>query len=166
MTMNVRRQLWSLARMALPGTGFAFICMGAYLLSLQTEHRYTLRVISTHVMVVFGILVMLIGAFWTICRSMKSKVYQRGGQEQHLQVYTIDRPSAFPPSYEESQSSQQSPDTAPEFEVVVDGVDVTMRLAPPLYSQDSSDAPDCRWSWEQPPRYSQVERVQRGEVDA
>ncbi|XP_075955103.1 transmembrane protein 252-like [Anarhichas minor] len=164
--MDVRRQLWSLARMVLPGLGFALTCIGAYLVSLQTEYMYSLRAISAYVMVVFGILIVLIGAFWAICHSMKSKMYQRGGREQHLRVYTIDRPSSFPPSYEESQGSQQSPDTAPEFEVVVDGVDVAMRLAPPLYSQDSSDTPDCTWSWEQPPRYSQVERVQQGEVDA
>lgn len=49
------------------------------------------------------------------------------------------------------------PDSAPEVVVVVDEVDVVMSLAPPLYSQDSSEAPDCTWSWEQPPRYSQVE---------
>lgn len=55
---------------------------------------------------------------------------------------------------------------AAEFVVVVDGVDVVMSLAPPLYSQDSSEAPDCTWSWEQPPRYSQVECIQQGEVDA
>lgn len=78
---------------------------------------------------------------------------------------SLCRPSCFPPSYEESQGSQVYPNAA-EFVVVVDGVDVVMSLAPPLYSQDSSEAPDCTWSWEQPPRYSQVECIQQGEVDA
>ncbi|XP_042343876.1 transmembrane protein 252-like [Plectropomus leopardus] len=167
MMMNMKKQLWSLARMVLPGVGFALTCIGAYLMSLETEYRYTLRVIFAYIMIVFGILAVLIGVFWTICHSMKSKMYQRGGHEQHIQVYTIERPSSFPPSYEESQSDQESDrDTAPEFVVVVDGVNVLMTLAPPLYSQDSSEAPDCTWSWEQPPRYSQVERFQQGEVDA
>lgn len=49
------------------------------------------------------------------------------------------------------------PDAAAEFVVVVDGVDVVMTLAPPLYSQDSSQGPDCTWSWEPPPPYSQEE---------
>lgn len=49
------------------------------------------------------------------------------------------------------------PDAAAEFVVVVDGVDVVITLAPPLYSQDSSQGPDCTWSWETPPPYSQVE---------
>ncbi|XP_034396777.1 transmembrane protein 252-like [Cyclopterus lumpus] len=165
--MNARKQLWSLARMVLPGVGFALTCIGAYLVSLSCEEgMYTLRVISAYIMLVFGILVVLFGVFWTICHSMKSKMYQRGGHERHLRAYTIDRPSSFPPSYEESQGSQQSPDTNPEFEVVVDGVDVAVGLAPPLYSQDSSDTPDCTWSCEQPPRYSQVERIQQGGVDA
>lgn len=58
------------------------------------------------------------------------------------------------------------PDGPSEFVVVVDGVDVVISLAPPLYSQDGSEAPDCTWSWERPPRYSQVERIQQGEVGA
>lgn len=87
--------------------------------------------------------------------------------QQCILCLFLYRLSSFPPSYEESQGSRVCPDTAPEFVVVVDGVDVVMTLAPPLYSQDSSEAPDCTWSWEQPPRYSQVERIQRGrEVDA
>ncbi|KAM8887419.1 transmembrane protein 252-like isoform 1-T1 [Spinachia spinachia] len=161
--MNVRKQLWSLARMMVPSAGFAITCIGAYFVSLQTDYRYNLRVISAYVMVVFGILTVLTGVFWNICHSMKSKMYQRGGHEQHLQIYTINR-STFPPSYEESQGSQQSPDAAPEFEVVADRVDVAPGLAPPLYSLDGSVAPDCTWSWEQPPHYDQVERDQQGKV--
>lgn len=49
---------------------------------------------------------------------------------------------------------------------MVEGVDVVMSLAPPLYSQDSSEVPDCTWSWEQPPPYSQVEQVLQEQVDA
>lgn len=162
MIINVK-MLWSLARLVLPCVGLALACIGVYLAYLQTEYEYTLKVIPAYVMIVFGVLAVLIGVFWTICHSMKSKMYQRGGNEQHIRVYTIQRPSSFPPSYEESQGSQESPDTAPEFVVVVDGVDVAMSLAPPLYSRDSLDVPDCTWSWEQPPRYSQVERIQQEE---
>ncbi|XP_051277453.1 transmembrane protein 252-like [Dicentrarchus labrax] len=163
MIMNVKKQLWSLARIALPGVGFPLTCSGAYLVSLQTEYGFSWKVIPAYIMIVLGFLSMLIGVFWTICHSMKSKMYQRGGHERNMHVYTIERPSSFPPSYEESQGSRVCPDT--ELVVVVDGVDVVMSLAPPLYSQDSSEAPDCTWSWEQPPRYSQVERIQQGDVD-
>uniref|UniRef100_A0A8D2ZJ81 Transmembrane protein 252 n=1 Tax=Scophthalmus maximus TaxID=52904 RepID=A0A8D2ZJ81_SCOMX len=156
--------LWSLARIALPGVGFASACVGAYLVSLETE--YTWRIVLAYIMIVVGLLLILIGVFWTICNSMKSKMYQRGGGEQHIHVYTVERPSSFPPSYEDSQGSRFSSDAAPEIVVVVDGVDVVMSPAPPLYSRDSSEAPDCTWSWEQPPRYSQVERIQQGRVDA
>ncbi|XP_070690472.1 transmembrane protein 252-like [Pempheris klunzingeri] len=166
MIMNVKKQLWSLARMVLPGVGFALTCCGAYLVSMLTEYGHNWMVIPAYIMIVCGFLAILVGLFWTICNSMKSKMYHRGGHERHIQVHTIERPSSFPPSYEESQSSQVCPDAAPEFVVVVDGVDVVISLAPPLYSQDGSSAPDCTWSWEQPPRYSQVERIQQGEVDA
>ncbi|XP_056233049.1 transmembrane protein 252-like [Seriola aureovittata] len=161
MIMNVKKQLWSLARIVLPGVGFALTCIGAYLVSLQTEYQHTWKVIPGYIVIVFGFLAMLVGVFWTICLSMKSKIYHRGRHEQHIHIYTIERPSSFPPSYEESQGSQVSPDTVPETVVVVDGVDVVMGLAPPLYSQDSSEAPDCTWSWEQPPKYTQFECVQQ-----
>ncbi|XP_037634313.1 transmembrane protein 252-like [Sebastes umbrosus] len=165
MISNVKKQLWSLARLVLPCVGLALACIGVYVAYMQTE--YTLKVITAFLMIVFGVLAVLIGVFWSICHSMKSKMYQRGEHEQHINVYTIERPSSFPPSYEESQGSQESPDSAPpEFVVVVDGVDVAMSLAPPLYSRDSLDAPDCTWSWEQPPRYSQVERIGQEEVVA
>ncbi|TDH12793.1 hypothetical protein EPR50_G00051790 [Perca flavescens] len=165
MIMNVKKQLWSLACMVLPGVGFAMTCIGSYLVYLQITYEYSMRVVPAYIIIVLGILAVFIGVFWTNCQSMKSKMYLRGGHEQHTQVYTIERPSSFPPSYEECHGSQGRPETAPESVVVVDGVDVEMSFAPPLYSQDSSDAPDCTWSWEQPPRYSQVEHIQQGEVD-
>lgn len=164
--MNVKKQLWSLARTVLPCAGFASTCIGAYLVSMQADSGYTWGFIPAYIMIVLGFLAVFIGVFWTICHSMKSKMYQRGGHEQHIQVYTIERPSSFPPSYEESETSQVCPDTAPEFVVTVDGVDAMVSLAPPLYSQDGSEAPDCTWSWERPPRYSQVERIQQGEAAA
>uniref|UniRef100_A0A8C4I5M7 Uncharacterized protein n=1 Tax=Dicentrarchus labrax TaxID=13489 RepID=A0A8C4I5M7_DICLA len=139
--MNVKKQLWSLARIALPGVGFPLTCSGAYLVSLQTEYGFSWKVIPAYIMIVLGFLSMLIGVFWTICHSMKSKMYQRGGHERNMHKKCL------------------------LIIVVVDGVDVVMSLAPPLYSQDSSEAPDCTWSWEQPPRYSQVERIQQGDVD-
>ncbi|XP_041792357.1 transmembrane protein 252-like [Chelmon rostratus] len=156
--MNVTKKLWSMARMILPGVGFALTCTGVYLVSLWKDDGNTWRVIPAYVMIMFGFVVALIGVFWTICHSVRSKTHQRGRHEQHVHVYSIERPSSFPPSYEESQGSQLRPDTAPEYVVVADGVDVVLSLAPPLYSRDGSEAPDCSWSWEQPPRYSQVER--------
>lgn len=154
--MNVRKQLWSLVRKVLPGVGFALTYLGVYLVSQQTqEDRYTLRVISAHFTLVLGVLVVLIGFFWSICHSTKSKMDRRGGHERHLRVYTY---------CVESQGSR--------LEVVddgvdgVDGVEVEASLAPPLYSRDSSDAPDCTWSCERPPRYSQVGRVEAGRVEA
>ncbi|TNN58020.1 Transmembrane protein 252 [Liparis tanakae] len=163
--MNVRKQLWSLLRKVLPAVGFVLTCLGVYLVSQQTkEDRYTVRVVFADFTLVFGILVVLIGFFWSVCHSTKSKVDRRGGHERHLQVYTVDRLSSFPPSYEESQGSR--------LEVVddgvdgVDGVEAAAGLAPPLYSRDSSDAPDCTWSCERPPRYSQVGRVEAGRLEA
>lgn len=69
-------------------------------------------------------------------------------------MYILSRPASFPPSYEESQRDRQP--AAAESVVTVDGVDAAAVPAPPLYSQDSSEAPVCRWSWEQPPPYRET----------
>ncbi|CAK6950581.1 transmembrane protein 252-like [Scomber scombrus] len=165
--MNVKKHICSLARMVLPGMGFALICMGAYLVSMENDPENTWSVIPSYIMIVTGFLVVLVGVFWTLCHSIKSKRYQRGRHQQHIQVYTIERPSSFPPSYEESEGSHVSLDKAPEFVVVSEGrVHVVINVAPPLYSQDSSEVPDCTWSWEQPPPYSQVAHMLQEQVDA
>ncbi|XP_029365764.1 transmembrane protein 252-like [Echeneis naucrates] len=161
--MNVTKRLWSLARIVLPTLGFALTCIGAYLVSLQSDYKHTWTVIPAYIMIVFGFLAIIVGLSWTIYLSMKSKMYRRGAHVQQIHIYTIERPSSFPPSYEESQGSHISPYTVPEIVVAVDGADGVMDLAPPLYSQDSLGDPNCMWSWEQPPRYSQVERIQQGQ---
>ncbi|XP_041644433.1 transmembrane protein 252-like [Cheilinus undulatus] len=161
--MPVRKHLWSIARMFLPVVGFALTCLGAYLVSMQAESRSLWRLIPAYILMALGFLAVLVGVFWTVCHSMKSKMYRRGGEE-HIQIYTIEsRPRSFPPSYEESQYSQAN-DNPSDIVVDVDGVDVLI-LAPPLYSADSSEAPDCRWSWERPPRYSQVEKAQQAQEE-
>ncbi|XP_020504008.2 transmembrane protein 252 [Labrus bergylta] len=165
MIMTMKKQLWSLARTFLPLVGFALTCLGSYLVSQQPEGSLLWRFIPAYILMGLGALAVLGGAFWTVCHSMKSKIYRRrGGGERNIEVYAIERPSFFPPSYEESQYSQVTRDTPSEVVVEVDGGDVVI-LAPPLYSTDSSEAPDCTWSWERPPQYSQVERALQGEEE-
>lgn len=89
--MNVKKQLWFLVHALLPCVGFVLICSGAYLVSLQTEYKYTWTIIPAYIMIVSGFLAMLIWVFWNICNSMKSKMYQRGGNAQRVEVYTTDR---------------------------------------------------------------------------
>ncbi|CAJ1068995.1 transmembrane protein 252-like isoform X2 [Xyrichtys novacula] len=163
--MATKKQLCSLARMILPAAGFGMVCLGSFLVSQQMTDGLLWSSIPAYILMFLGFLAVLSGVFWAICHSMGSKLYRGSGQgqERQVQVYAIERPSSFPPSYEESQNSQLSPETVSEFAVEVDGVDVVISLAPPLYSPDSSEAPDCRWSWERPPRYSQVENRQQGE---
>ncbi|CAB1441331.1 unnamed protein product [Pleuronectes platessa] len=152
--MIVTKQMLSLALIILHCLGNGMTLIGVYLLSVQTELKLTWKTLPAYMLIIFGLMVVLIGFLWNICHSMKSKMYQREGPEQQIQIYTIDRPGSFPPSYEDSQAGRVSSDAPPESAVV----DVEMSLAPPLYSQDSSEAPDCTWSWEAPPRYSQVDQ--------
>ncbi|XP_034450758.1 transmembrane protein 252-like [Hippoglossus hippoglossus] len=154
--MNAIKQMLSLACIILSCLGNGMTLIGVYLLSVQTELKLTWKTVPAYLLILFGLMVVLIGFFWNICHSIKTKMYQRRAPEQ--QIYTIDRPGSFPPSYEDSQLGQVSSDAPPESAFV----DVEMSLAPPLYSQDSSQAPDCTWSWEQPPRYSQVGQQGQG----
>ncbi|XP_074525755.1 transmembrane protein 252-like [Halichoeres trimaculatus] len=164
--MTVKKELCSLARMVLPILGFLLVCLGLYLMSLETESWLAWRLIPAYFTMGLGLLATTSGTFWVICHSMRSKLYHRSGaREQQMEVYSIERPISFPPSYEESQSSWLPPEPVSEVTVEVDRVSAVMGLAPPLYTPDSSVSPDCRWSWERPPGYSQVERDQQREEE-
>ncbi|KAF6737066.1 Transmembrane protein 252 [Oryzias melastigma] len=158
----MKKQLWSLACMLLPFAGFLLTCLGAYLLSMQSVNDFLWRSIVIYVMIAIGLLAMLFGVFLSLCHSMKSKLYQRRHVEQ-MQIFTVHRPSAFPPSYEECQRSQEYPVSTPQVVVPTDGIYIPMSLAPPLYSQNNSEIPDSSWCWEQPPPYSQAVQMQQGQ---
>ena len=88
--MNVRRSwLLSLTCLFLPALGFALTCIGAYLVSLQTTPG--LKTVSIYIVIVFGFLAMLIGVIYTLCHSLKSKMYQRRQRERHIQIFTVER---------------------------------------------------------------------------
>lgn len=90
--MNVKKHLWFLVRVVLPGAGFALTCFGIYLVSLQVEHKFTWRVIPAYIIIAIGLLAMLSGIFWTIFQNMKTKIYQRGcNREDNIQIYTVQR---------------------------------------------------------------------------
>ncbi|XP_020787990.1 transmembrane protein 252 [Boleophthalmus pectinirostris] len=150
----MKKQLWSLARLTLPALGFALTSGGVCLAFL-----HELMVVPSYIMIALGFVCMISGVFWSVFLSLKSKMYHRGAPRPRIHVFTIDRPRSFPPSYEESQSTQhcrplESPPESPS--PLVRPSEVVLTVAPPLYSPDSSEAPDCTWSWEPPPRYSQV----------
>uniref|UniRef100_A0A3Q2CUT5 Uncharacterized protein n=1 Tax=Cyprinodon variegatus TaxID=28743 RepID=A0A3Q2CUT5_CYPVA len=117
-----------LCRMSLPSVGFVLTCIGAYLVSQQA--RYDGRMVPVYVMIIFGFLAMLIGIV--------------NSHERQIQIFTVERCSR----------RQVTPSTLHEVVVSVEGAYMVWGLAPPLYTENSSESPDCRWSWEHPPRYS------------
>uniref|UniRef100_A0A672JD88 Uncharacterized protein n=1 Tax=Salarias fasciatus TaxID=181472 RepID=A0A672JD88_SALFA len=141
------------ARVVVPVLGL-MMCLLAYMMTLKSSYAH--KVIPAYILIVLGFLSILVGFYWNICHSMMSKLYHRGG---FFSCLFLCRPSFFPPSYEECQGIQVSSDHASELLLTVEAVDVGMNLAPPLYTQSSSEDPDCMWSWERPPQYSQVEHV-------
>uniref|UniRef100_A0A3B3UXU5 Transmembrane protein 252 n=1 Tax=Poecilia latipinna TaxID=48699 RepID=A0A3B3UXU5_9TELE len=147
--MDIKKQLLSFARMFLPSVGFVFTCIGAYLVSQQNKPGFDHRMVPVYIMIVFGFLAMLIGVFWSLLFLINPFFLNAD--------LLFSRPNSFPPPYEETQCPfHVSPGSMHEEVVSVDGVPVVLDVAPPLYTQDSSESPDCRWSWEPPPRYSQV----------
>lgn len=90
-SMNVKKRLWSLGHFVLFGVGFGMTCSGAYLVSLQTDDGHTWRVTLAYVITLSGFLATLTGVFWTICRSLRSKLYQRAGHERQVQVHAVQR---------------------------------------------------------------------------
>ncbi|CAL8249278.1 unnamed protein product [Merluccius merluccius] len=160
----MKKQVWCMTFAGLAAVGFTLVCVGVYLLTLQGGGPYdTLRVATAYVQLVAGFLAMLASVLGAFCHSMRSKLYMRGGRghahaHRHRrrrplqQIYTIDRP--FPPSYDESQRSQA--DRVPGDTAAPDSLEMVAEDmgAPPLYTEHSSDVPDCTWAWERPPPYS------------
>ncbi|XP_077417097.1 transmembrane protein 252-like [Vanacampus margaritifer] len=148
----MRKHLRAILQRLTPCVGFALLCVGAYLMSRKLKYTDVSCVLMS-----CGFLAIFSGIAWTIFQHVKSKAIQRRRtHQQTIQVYTIEsrRPSSFPPSYEDSQRCRQQPEADPEYEEVVrDEVQVFLSLAPPLYSQDDTQNPDCTCSWEQPPFY-------------
>ncbi|XP_029617816.1 transmembrane protein 252-like [Salmo trutta] len=162
--MDTRKHLCSLARMLLPALGFVLICVGAYLMSHHNAYNSSLRYILDYFLIACGLWCLLTGVFWTICHGMKRKrQHQRSRRHHtaaHIHVYTVDRPSFHLPSYEESQqnhTSAFSATAAADYSVLgLSEDDLRFNLAPPLYTQDISEAPDDTFNHEEPPAYSEM----------
>ncbi|XP_064792900.1 transmembrane protein 252-like [Oncorhynchus masou masou] len=160
--MDTRKHLCSLARMLLPALGFVLICVGAYLMSLHNVYNSSLCYILAYVLIAFGLCCLLTGVFWTICHGMKRKRQRSRSHHTaaHIHVYTVDRPSFHLPSYEESQhnhTSAFSATAAAAYSVLGLSEDgLRFNLAPPLYTQDISEAPDDTFNHEEPPAYSEM----------
>lgn len=89
--MNVKKQLWSQGHIVLFIAGCVLTCIGIYLWSMYAEVFNTWRIITAYVLMVLGLLAALSGVFWSICRSMKSKLYQSRRRQRHVLVHTIQR---------------------------------------------------------------------------
>ncbi|XP_067087074.1 transmembrane protein 252-like [Osmerus mordax] len=153
--MEARKQLCSLARMVLPGLGFGVTCMGAYLTSLEKWNSHILKVILAYILITCGFLMLLTGVFWAICHNMRNKrlLPNRRHPDTNVHIYTVDRPSFYPPSYAESQHafSPRLPAVTPDEEAP------SPLQAPPLYTLSSSDTPDDSFNHDQPPPYSETD---------
>ncbi|XP_012676075.1 transmembrane protein 252 [Clupea harengus] len=145
--MDKKKRLGAALRLILLFFGFSFICVGAYLKSLEGGSKVTVPAVFAYLMVAGGFLLLLMGAFWSICHGMRSSLYrQRRHRRRSTQVYvyTVDRPNFYPPSYEESQAETNTINQ------------VCFCMAPPLYTPTGSEMVNEAFSHEQPPTYDQV----------
>ncbi|CAL8331023.1 unnamed protein product [Arctogadus glacialis] len=163
--MSTSKRLRWVICVVLPLVGFALICVGVFQMFLGKGGRYVhLREVMAYAKVMAGLIIMLIPVIWAVCHSAKSRDLGPGDMlapRASQQICTVDRP--FPPSYEESQRRCMDPPSiemveegAPDsMEMVVEGKGVPIAaMSPPLYTQHSSDIPDCTLELEQPPPYT------------
>uniref|UniRef100_A0A8C7KDK5 Transmembrane protein 252 n=1 Tax=Oncorhynchus kisutch TaxID=8019 RepID=A0A8C7KDK5_ONCKI len=131
--------LCSLARMLLPALGFVLICVGAYLMSLHNVYNSSLCYILAYILIACGLCCLLTGVFWTICHGMKRKRQRSRSHHTaaHIHVYTVDR-------------------YASALSLTWGQIQLMFNLAPPLYTQDISEAPDDTFNHEEPPAYSEM----------
>ncbi|XP_015222213.2 transmembrane protein 252 [Lepisosteus oculatus] len=153
--MEMQKKVCFLARTTLPVVGFLVVCLGAFLVSMRNTGDFTVKLTFSCVCFTCGFLLLLAGCSWNICHGMKNKRFlTRVACHQHTRVCicTVDRPHFYPPSYEESV--ERSPGLAVGSLVMVD--ELQCNIAPPLYTESSSEVVDETYSQEEPPSYKET----------
>ncbi|XP_063043727.1 transmembrane protein 252-like [Engraulis encrasicolus] len=141
-------------RLVLLFSGFSFICLGAYLKSLDAGSDISVADIFAYILVAGGFMLLLMGAFWSLVHGMKSNLYrQQRRQRRHsasqMYIYTVDRPNLYPPTYEESEARGHRA-------IPIGPSSVWLGLAPPLYTHSSTEVVNEAFSHEEPPPYQQA----------
>lgn len=96
MAMNKGKRMGIILRLVLLFSGFSFICLGAYLKSLDAGSDISVADIFAYILVAGGFMLLLMGAFWSLVHGMKSNLYrQQRRQRRHsasqMYIYTVDR---------------------------------------------------------------------------
>lgn len=92
--MAKRTYLLSAARLLLPTVGLIFICIGAYLKSIQNENLLDLMDVSSYLLIILGFILLVIGVLWSVGHGMKNVWLKRRGwrnQNPDIQVFTVNR---------------------------------------------------------------------------
>lgn len=93
--MDKGKHMWTLLRLLSLFFGFGFICLGAYVKTLDSANNTSVAAIFAYVLVASGFVLLLIGAFWSILKGMRTNLYRRGGNSMRassqLHICTVDR---------------------------------------------------------------------------
>ncbi|XP_043920422.1 transmembrane protein 252 [Protopterus annectens] len=158
--MEHSKMLFSFLRYSLPVLGFSVICLGAFLVSLGNSCQSNIELMLAYILIIVGFLLVLAGIFWSTFYGIKQKSFTHLMRRQCRQVprhrtihiNTVDRPSFYPPTYEESitVTTWSMPVSAiPEDEGLCN-------IPPPLYSETASVILDETCNREElPPQYDE-----------
>ncbi|XP_066499481.1 transmembrane protein 252-like [Hoplias malabaricus] len=148
--MSKKKNLLAAARLVMPTIGLCLICGGAYIKSIQGDDMQMLRDVITFFLIVLGFVLLFIGVLWSLGHGMKNAMVKWSGrrtQDNEVHVFTVDRATFYPPSYEESQVRDN----------VGESVDIWWPgVAPPVYSEICCETSNEDFSHEEPPSYQQA----------
>ncbi|KAI4899490.1 hypothetical protein NFI96_000374 [Prochilodus magdalenae] len=149
-TMSQRKYLLATARLAMPAVGLCLLCVGIIIKSINSDDLETLIEISTYLLIILGLILIALGALLSVGYRMKSVLVKWSWgrtRNNDVQVFTVDRASFYPPSYEESQIRHD----AEEGNVIW-----RPGPAPPVYTENSLETCNEDFSHEEPPTYQQA----------
>ncbi|CAB1416979.1 unnamed protein product [Pleuronectes platessa] len=69
--------------------GCGMTLLGVHLLYLQPDLKMTKKTLPAYMLIFSSLLLVLIGFFWVVYQSIKSKMFQRETPEQQIEIYTI-----------------------------------------------------------------------------
>ncbi|NXT83312.1 TM252 protein, partial [Zapornia atra] len=137
--------------------GFSSICLGVLCVFTNSSTcGCGNNELVIYCLLALGLFFFVTGIFWSTLHEVTKyrghcKILSRNTSRRELHVSTIDRPDFYPPSYEDSTDPEKQ--TSPRRSVASTLKQQVINIAPPPYSESSTEFISEINEQEQPPPY-------------
>ncbi|XP_053148956.1 transmembrane protein 252 [Hemicordylus capensis] len=135
------KKLFSFLRFLVLLLGFAIICLGAFCISTDASACKCNSLPVAYFLLPLGFFLLLVGIFWSTYheaskhKSLFRSILQENPRSRNSDIYTIDRPDFYPPSYEDSTDPEKQTFPLPVCHLQQEKD--MYNMPPPLYTESS-----------------------------